>query len=266
MKPQEIIDWFAEQHRVTVLHLRKYEKKKDPEAMHQVRVSMKKIRVYLGFLETYGRHRKQTRKIHRQLNKFFREAGCMREIQVHLYWLVKHHKQAIASRLKLKSQLRKKENAFIRQIPSIISELDSLFSSAITCHPANLGSGKAKKFLDRSFDHVCRVLFTKPGPEEWHELRKKIKLVLYCRNWLDEEALRSHVIFSYLSDLDHLQDHIGKWHDLLLLSHLLQAEWPDDEKGAATWKTMYDMVRQAMAGYHLRIKNEMTVLRRGMTA
>jgi CHAD domain-containing protein len=58
--------------------------------------------------------------------------------------------------------------------------------------------------------------------EKWHKIRKKIKNLLYLYQILPKSLARKlHLNEAYL---EHLQEAIGEWHDVILLLELLKTE------------------------------------------
>ncbi|MFX8612639.1 CHAD domain-containing protein, partial [Acinetobacter baumannii] len=50
----------------------------------------------------------------------------------------------------------------------------------------------------------------------WHPFRKKIKQFLHSQNWIVPDKNQD-----FISTLDHLQEQLGSWHDLMAIQESL---------------------------------------------
>lgn len=192
--------------------LHAYERHRNPEYMHQLRVAIKKLRAVVRYMRTYDG--KPLKKFAHHLRDFFRQAGALREIEIQMEWLQQNGGTALVAVL----QYQKTIDAHIAGLQPLIPHfIDAVkdYSPALLrlCHqqhPAALQAYAAalKNELLQQAQHA--------QPNGWHELRKLIKQLLYAWHWLDADGQAALLTQQQYTYFDQLQEYIGNWHDALL--------------------------------------------------
>lgn len=184
----------------------------DAEAVHQLRVGLKKIRACYRFLNTL-RVSQKARKIYKQeLLPFFREAGELRRLQLYRQLLLKHQwRQMILFSESLRSEpvrtyLLKQNfetngNAIDKLVLAIAEKAKSINAEDGFLYAAEL-------------HRLILASITKKNADDLHELRKQIKQLLYSYQWLPANLQLRLLTVNQYKQLDALQEAIGQWHDL----------------------------------------------------
>lgn len=159
------------------------------------------------------RLRKETAPQYHRLKRFFRQAGTVRTIGLRLNWLTTEGWSALAeasdSYMCLKHQkkkLYKNEKKFISVLRQVQKKLH--------VH-TEWGRASAIKTYAFQLKQTVFLIALSGSSDEWHELRKTIKQLLYAIQWMDAVEARKIISRATCLRLERLQEQIGLWHDLL---------------------------------------------------
>jgi CHAD domain-containing protein len=192
----------------------------DEEIIHQLRVSLKKIKAVLLFISTL--HPAKAKQIRKKVQLIFRAAGSIREAQLQLQWLKKKRYLHLIKAASLEQKIKQDEELFLQQKElfhtlltsireDVLKQIHKIKSSAVTEYAVKL-----KEELHEQAIHVVK--------DDWHELRKLSKQLLYAHHWVSEQdKLKVMTVLSYHS-IDQLQEEIGMWHDLVDMQQWLLDE------------------------------------------
>lgn len=194
-----------------VYWLNKYVKANEEEALHQYRVHIKKTRSVISFFEQQQSHEKKIKKLKKQLRNIFHSAGFIRECELHIQWLKKNRYSLLLQEASLEQKLPLYKQTFLdktkkytnllcktrESLAAFCSEVDkkSVFDYAV----------KLKQSITLSVRSVNK--------NDWHELRKSVKQLLYAYNWQSENEKIKLLTVNELAYFDQLQEAIGNWHD-----------------------------------------------------
>jgi CHAD domain-containing protein len=200
-------------------------KTQDEEALHRLRLGVKKIKALVRLSETV--QGKRIAKDFHPLKKMFRQAGIIRDAKNQLRLLEQHHLLSTEYKDRQVQRVKAIADDFSRHFKKyhrkgrkagrrLFGDVRAIRSGPIRRWYANeiigtgiLLSGSANEL------HQARDL---------HQARKKIKTMLYVQKILPQglvEQLRLDRAY-----LDELQDAIGKWHDTLVAA----ADWPAEQQ------------------------------------
>lgn len=188
------------------LHFNLYMKGGEMDDLHQLRIHIKKIHALVLFI-AYLNDSEKIIKNFAPLKKLFRKAGKIRELQIHLEKLKKEKNEKPLLEKKILRKIEKENLEFINKrkkwtlgIEKTFPRIDSRISA---CSDERLSD-----FLKNQVEEAQNNFQI----GEFHESRKKIKLVLNLHGLLSEkskEKLRLNLSF-----LDKMQEKIGKWNDI----------------------------------------------------
>ncbi len=191
--------------------LDEYLKTNDGEALHQLRVSIKKIRSVLRYFENQQLHEKKIKQLKKQLRHVFQSAGFIRETQLQIQWLKRNRYRILLNESLLETDVSFYEQVFLDEagksrkiLESIRKELNKFCKDADELSVFNY----AEQLKQRIFFQLKSV-----NMSGWHELRKIIKQLLYAQNWLSESEKIKLLPVKQTAFLDQLQEAIGNWHD-----------------------------------------------------
>ncbi|MEQ1797729.1 MAG: CHAD domain-containing protein [Lacibacter sp.] len=196
----------------TAVHLlNEYLKTNDGEALHQLRVSIKKIRSVIRYFESQQLHEKKIKQLKKQLRHVFQSAGFIREAQLQIQWLKRNRYRILLKESLLETDVTFYEQVFLDEadksrkiLTSIRKELNQFCKESDEASVYNY----AENLKLTIFFQLKSVKMA-----EWHELRKMIKQLLYAQNWLSEKDKIKLLPVKQPAYLDHLQEAIGNWHD-----------------------------------------------------
>lgn len=213
---------YAEKQMSSALHLlEQYISCSDPEVLHQLRVSLKKIKAVLDYLLTL--HPKKIKSLRRKLQLVFHAAGFLREAQLRLKWLKAKRFPFLIQYAALDQKIKEEEELFVfqkqdhlKKLRSVCDELAEYLKEVDADALLQYASG-LKQQLEKQLQIVAK--------NDWHALRKLSKQLLYAHHWLTEKDRLKVLTVAAYQKFDQLQEKIGVWHDAV---DLLQ--WLTDEQ------------------------------------
>ena len=206
----------------TALHLLKqYCTAPKQEVLHQLRVSLKKLKAVLAYLHSI--HPKKIKSFRKKVQFFFYAAGDLREAQLRLKWLKGKRCYHLIKFSSFDQKIREEEAQFIA-CSEEYCKLISTVHDELSKYLKKIKDSDSLEYaleLKQKLDELLLLIVQK----DWHELRKLIKQLLYAHHWLsDKDKLKVLTVLAY-QKLDHQQEIIGVWHDAV---DLLQ--WLTDQQ------------------------------------
>ena len=194
----------------SALHLlEQYTTASDEEVLHQLRVSLKKIKAVLDYLRTL--HPKKIKSLRKKLRFVFQSAGSLREAQLRLKWLKEKGFLFLIQYTTLDQKIKEEEELFFAQkqdysesLAFIHDELNN-YLKKVDADALLQYALKLKEQLEKKMQIVAK--------NDWHELRKLIKQLLYAHHWLTEKDKLKVLTVEDYQKFDQLQEKIGNWHD-----------------------------------------------------
>jgi len=187
-------------------HLREFVDSRDPEALHQLRVTLKKVKALARFAKACSGG--DPVKDFNGLKKMFKQAGIIRDAGNHLQLLEQFHPAPQEYKEQQQQVQTTETEKFIRRAKKHRRKgkragrrlLSCIHSIPATC----IHDWYAVQMVATS------ILLTASG-DELHKARKQIKDMLYVEKLLPDSVSQSLRLDK--DYLDRLQDSIGKWHD-----------------------------------------------------
>lgn len=190
---------------------------RDPEAIHRLRVAVKKIKAVAHFSQACSG--KDTKKDFNLLRKMYRQAGAIRDAGNHLQLLEKVHAAP---------------EFFKREQQQMQEEASQDFVNSIEAYRKK-GKKAARRLLAdvRPVRQDCikdwfaaelikiSILLNASG-DELHQARKEIKTLLYVCKLLPSRIARELRLDG--DYLDELQNAIGDWHDAFVVAATLSGK------------------------------------------
>ncbi len=210
--------YLTEKEREWLNELVAFDELRDEQALHRLRLGIKKIRALAELsAQVQG---KRFSKDFRPLKKMFRQAGQIRDSRSQLRLLEAHQLVSPEYRERRVHELQDAGEKFSRHVRSyrkqglkagrlILGDLRSIQGSRIRRWVAH--------------EIIRTGLLLTQSADDLHSARKKIKALLYVQKILPAKlASQLRLNTEYL---DNLQDRIGKWHDLLVAA----TDWPNKD-------------------------------------
>lgn len=215
-------EYLLKQSDASVLWLEKYVLTKGEFELHELRVHLKRIRAVLDFVAYLNLHPRKEKLLLGRLHSIAHEAGFIRDSQLIIKWLKKNrytlllHESSIEEKLHLSVDLFIKENLKNRKRIRKIQNECLLYTK-------KMNNKSILKFLKTKNQFLLDAL-KKVKREQWHDLRKAIKKLLYAIHWLQEKDKIKLLTIKKYNNLDLLQEAIGNWHDAVQIKTWLSDE------------------------------------------
>ena len=205
----EIREYANKQLKTALRLLKQYNSASNEEVLHQLRVSLKKLKAVLVYLRTL--HHKKTKSLRNKLQPVFHAAGSLREAQLRLRWLKENEFIFLIQHNETDQKAGVEEELFIEQTDNNYKKLKSIdekLSKQLKEVKEDDIFQYAIKLKSQIAEQVKNI-----EKQDWHELRKLIKQLLYGWHWITKShQLKLLTVVEY-KKLDGLQERIGDWND-----------------------------------------------------
>ena len=196
---------------LAVHYLSVYTHSGNEEALHQVRVVLKKSKAVMHYFLHEKLHVKKVTKLKKDIRNIFHTAGSIRAAQLQMQWLKKNRYQILLQTSSLKDDLLYYDELFKTDTKKSLKILSDV-KRKLTEHCSDSAGSNVLQYaivLKQTIQLIIKNL-RQPG---WHELRKTIKQLLYAYNWqLEKDKIKLLTVKEH-TYLDQLQEAIGTWHD-----------------------------------------------------
>lgn len=190
--------------------LLRYQQEHEPEALHQLRVAIKKIKAVAYFIEHLSGQKIDTT----PLKELFEKAGAVRELQLMMQWVQSFLPEKDRLFHDLQNDLKKADEAFNQAIPYLGLSLQ-YFKNHVSLPkefpPQQQVIDCFQKLLKKAKLHHRR--------DQLHHYRIAIKRIMYIY-----EALPEVVKQKVRLDTDQIhqqQKRLGQWHDSFMIKKYL---------------------------------------------
>lgn len=198
----------------------------EPEMVHQLRVSIKRLRAVLHFTgEVTGNEEISAKKQGKSLRKLFKAAGILRDIQVQLKLIPEYESDLnfkfrlyLSYLKKLEKQSVKNFNAFIEEakpIHKLTSRRELIEKSLALLSPEEIRS-RAEALIGARCSNIQQMLGTRPDDKKLHEMRTIIKQMRYILSVMRKSSPEDSEAKVSLANLSELEELLGKWHDVVV--------------------------------------------------
>lgn len=203
------------------LYLKQYCLKPNEDALHKLRVEIKKLRAIGRFIDECNNNHLITKAL-RPVTAIFRQAAQIRSIHIHL----KYTQNLSAGKFR-KEQLKlqqQKELLFVSKL-TLFTERIKKAQSKLT----HLGYPIKQKAIVKWYKQNLKRAYrrVKGGESKFHSARKIIKRLLYANDVVSSSTGVNKV---YLKQLEEL---LGHWHDLSESIALLRKRYSAEKKTIA---------------------------------
>lgn|GEM_PF-4061060 len=219
---KSLIKSFAEQKQIFEFNSELLLHDEDPEVIHQMRLSLKRIRSIQGFVEYISPSHPVKQKQIRKLDTVFELSGYVRDNQVQLHDL--HHLQeglqfnfTRYEKYLLKRIAESREDFVEKVLKYEAGFLDKLYVAFIAFLYSRSEKDVQENYrsiLEENYESLMHSLQHLPDTTKGlHSLRKKVKDYINLYGLLDaEKSGRGKATFVHFKRLDQA---LGHWHDLI---------------------------------------------------
>ncbi len=218
--PLSANEYFLQQHNLCCKYLQAYAKRKSAENLHQLRVSIKRVRALLKMLNKLER-RFEYHKNFSPYRNIFRKAGAIREESLHVEKLKEDetHKPKPTS----EKNIDKLIGELVKSIPTYLKGMVKVQAGILEGFD-KLDQKEILPYCSKLFNHLENKWGKLQTEDDLHAFRKRLKHFIYCSNLLTETEKAGVASGKKFKSLDELQDIIGKWHDNVLLLNKISKE------------------------------------------
>jgi len=198
-------------------HLMVTKASKDEEAIHQMRVAIKRIRTIQKLKKKIDFPVRIPDTINEAIKVVFQTTGRLRDLQIQTGLLLHYQKE-------IKSPFKELEN-YLTQLGNELDELISKTTREIDLSAVEELPGlpesdyqidiekESLTFLDKKMSKINHLIILISNEEQVHELRKQVKQLFFILQFLSEKMSDS-LLFGYdLKALKRLSDALGFWND-----------------------------------------------------
>jgi CHAD domain-containing protein len=187
----------------------------DNDALHELRLSAKKIKAIVSLLKSTGKKYKLSTK---QIKPLFQQAGAIRSAKLNLKTIRDNHINNRTLQLFLTDivnyeyqDLSSKYKCYVKTIKSLRKKFDDAVGSVT--------DKDVKKYYKKNISRLSISFLWPIDIQTLHDNRKIIKNLLYINKVLPPSIRKS--IRLDVKYLDQLQEKIGLWHDFDITRDLL---------------------------------------------
>ena len=207
-------EYFLQQHTVCCQLLRTCNFEKNSEDLHQLRVSIKKIKAILCLLNDLQADFK-FKTCFAPYKNIFKHLAPIREEFLQIERLkndtgnrqIKSKRSARVS--KLIKGFKNASSAYLKDIEIILP--------VILKHLRNLKYKTILPYCQKLLKHLKKQWKNIDNDDKLHRYRKQLKQLLYCSKLLTAKERSQLISAEKLKNIDMLQNIIGQWHDNILL-------------------------------------------------
>jgi len=195
--------------------------KLEEEKIHKLRVSIKKLRSLLSFLEYISKGKYNKKQFSKLLSPVFKRAGKIRTAGLNLKMLQPFRSAGV---LGFKKYLKAEQKINEKKLKRCINDFDKNKFKALskTAEKEFKKSGKvstikaSKKFITNVFSDITSEMPGLYDDLQFHKVRKDLKSIKTIEELIGEINPRT-TIFKELEKVKKVEQKIGKWHDRAIL-------------------------------------------------
>ena len=231
-----------------MVQLRAYGQSGDQEAIHRLRLGVKKVKAFVQLMKECSGSGRKVSKDFELLKKMFRQAGKIRDASNNLK-LMEGLQLGSPSYREEQDRLRDAAAvAFQQQIP-VYRKKGRKAGRHLLADVQNISTSCIRDWYAARLIKIS-VLLTASG-DLLHEARKKIKELLYVQGLLPKELVEE--IGLDRGYLDELQEALGQWHDMAVIATAHASRDGADGRGMfEECKRKEDMVRDLAKDFYRR--------------
>jgi CHAD domain-containing protein len=220
MKTVELKKYFDKSSQKVVMYLSDSGGKHPVKTLHELRVEIKRIRFVCHLIQHFNK-KSDVDLIYKPYEKVFKNAGKIRSIQMQRKLITMLEESDVFD--KIIKEHKRNEKKLLRKFfkkAEIQSEILNAYKPLINGEIEKIINPDLESYADHLLKFLFHNLTTKTKPEELHELRKKVKELIFMGRF--SKALNEFISTRLNIEIaDNLQEKIGDWHDKLELLNIL---------------------------------------------
>jgi len=250
--------FFDKQQKIFEEHLQKVKVSDDAELIHQMRLSVKRIRALFTFLQFLTEKPKKGKKDIKALKVVYKPAGRIRDVQVHLELLDTYEKRLQFEFTNYRSYLEKLEKQHHKDLKESLTDFNTEPIERLhkkTADTLDKFSDKeimksAGKMLDTKLELISNLNKIPTEKEKnLHEIRRILKEIRYLLNIFNGNIPESKRLKVSLTRLKQIEQTLGKWHDQVNASLFVKAYLNSKQIEDKAQKEKYKLLLKAIRRY-----------------
>lgn len=197
-----------------------FREKQDNEALHKLRVEVKKMKAAL-LLQSGSFNKEKLPPEFEDIRKVFKAAGKIREADINLRLLDEHHITDKKIKKAQQAIVKKKGKAFRERVDKHRAKMHQHLSFFLRRF-YDLPDRKIEQLFSKELHALAHASQVRLGSVQLHDCRKKLKNLLYIHASLLPSTVKKMKINTFY--LKKLEETIGEWHDVLVIIGLLKKE------------------------------------------
>jgi CHAD domain-containing protein len=219
----------------------------DVEAIHNMRLSIKRIRVVIRLVGLLNKDFNSDENI-KQINFLFKRSGKLRDLQVIRQLFCEMNKAILKPmvetlNLRITKNRLKYDSALNHFDPRCLDRLGNDIEAATDHLSPKALIAEGQSLLSLLIDEIHELFHSRSDEKRLHSIRRKLKDINYLNNIFSEGLPVQESLNLSVDRLRELGEMAGSWHDRLIMEHELQhfiEHFP--EKSHESMKTMFDEV------------------------
>jgi CHAD domain-containing protein len=202
----------------------------DIEEVHDMRLSMKKIKAFLLFIEAIEPDSISAKTLLVNFKKLFKKAGSIRDIQMQKVIALEFEKELDTSFTEYINYLNKKEKKAIKAFENKkgvydpeqdYTHLKEKINKALDKQSEDAFLKTGENSFMKKHEELKKMIKGKLTTKQMHTVRIKLKQFSYIlKLWQSKESDRNIFPFER-SELQEIESKLGSWHDLVVAQTLL---------------------------------------------
>lgn len=251
-----LLDYYTKQCDLFVVNFNRALSDFDKEAIHDMRVAIKRIRAIFLLMERLFPGRYNATEEEGKLRELFRLSGRMRDAQVQQQLLSANTIHLGSTFGEYQAYLQKSEIKAIRKFKEFLKDFDAeselnqlkvktglLISEA----DPQLIRFQIIQFVDELFLKAGQMHTDHEHDENLHEIRRKLKQCHYLLSVISKEDDDLPHLNTTLKRLDKVNDLLGNWHDQLIAMEILDRFLEKFRKKEEAGENRYLLLRETLA-------------------
>lgn len=209
-------------------HLQPLDLPQSKDAVHDVRVCIKRIRAFLKLFDLKKKNKKIRKLLKKPLKSIFRAAGNIRDIEVQITLLADYENllekkfHVVADYLGKKSE--KKRSILRTLLERIPKDVLHTFQEEVVREIESVQERRLNKLIVKSLKKI--TIKSKKSknrflPASLHKQRKLLKEIRFCFEMTGDISSNLHTQ-AQISEIKEVEDILGKWHDYNLFKRLVE--------------------------------------------
>jgi CHAD domain-containing protein len=220
MNKKTLQKYFRESAATVDKSLKAFKKKRDMEALHKLRVEVKKMKAVL-LLQSGSFDDGKLPVEFGEIKKVFKAAGKIREAGINIELLETHRVADKKIKKELKEIVKKKGADFRENVSAYLRKLHKTVPMFLRKF-SNLPEGKIIRLFSNALRSLAASSQVRMGSVQLHDCRKQLKNLLYIHSSLSPAMIKKmKVNIFYLKKLEEM---IGEWHDVIIVIDLLKEQ------------------------------------------